>query len=289
MISYAQVLLFFIVPPIFLMGGVFLKSDHPDQRDLLRGTFLLILAALVWTTPWDNYLVATGIWSYGPGRVLGTIGYVPLEEYAFFCLQTLMVGLWVYCLHRIFPIAKPPALKKDPEIPIAPDKGGLGKSSHIQDPKKIFANHSLSFSIALISLGVLWLGSLWMLGLETTRYMGLILVWALPVIGLQWWFGFHDLSKNRLFCFLSVFPPTLYLWSVDAWALWKKVWTITEPTITGWSLGILPIEEALFFFVTTVMVAQGLILFIAKKNWLFSKWPRLGAWLYGFRRGVYND
>ncbi len=35
-----------------------------------------------------------GIWYYPPGRVLATIGWVPVEEYAFFILQTTATTLW---------------------------------------------------------------------------------------------------------------------------------------------------------------------------------------------------
>ena len=104
MISYLDVLLYFIAPPILILFGFTIFHKSKDKSDLLRGTFLLVVMALLWTTPWDNYLVASGIWSYGEGRVLGTIGYVPFEEYGFFCLQTLLVGLWVYWVHLFFPI-----------------------------------------------------------------------------------------------------------------------------------------------------------------------------------------
>jgi lycopene cyclase domain-containing protein len=34
------------------------------------------------------------IWSYPEGRVLGTVGYVPFEEYGFFVIQTFATSLW---------------------------------------------------------------------------------------------------------------------------------------------------------------------------------------------------
>jgi lycopene beta-cyclase len=37
-----------------------------------------------------------GVWGYGADRVIGTIGYVPVEEYLFFILQPLLTGLWLY-------------------------------------------------------------------------------------------------------------------------------------------------------------------------------------------------
>ena len=56
--------------------------------------------ALVYTTPWDNYLVATNVWWYDPALVTGiTIGWVPIEEYTFFLLQPILAGLWLgFCL-----------------------------------------------------------------------------------------------------------------------------------------------------------------------------------------------
>ena len=56
---------------------------------------------MIYTTPWDNYLVATGVWYYNPQLVTGIVfGYVPIEEYTFFILETLFVGLWWYFLVR---------------------------------------------------------------------------------------------------------------------------------------------------------------------------------------------
>ena len=60
-----------------------------------------VLVAIVYTTPWDNYLVATNVWWYDPQLVSGvTIGWVPIEEYTFFVLQTIMTGLWLLLLAR---------------------------------------------------------------------------------------------------------------------------------------------------------------------------------------------
>ncbi len=52
------------------------------------------LVATLYTAPWDNYIIAQGVWSYPPGSVLGvTVGLVPLEEHGFFVLQVLLTGL----------------------------------------------------------------------------------------------------------------------------------------------------------------------------------------------------
>ena len=40
-----------------------------------------VLLAVLYTAPWDNYLVATRVWWYDPALVSGIVlGYVPIEE-----------------------------------------------------------------------------------------------------------------------------------------------------------------------------------------------------------------
>ena len=64
--------------------------------------------ALIYTTPWDNYLVATRVWWYHPELVTGfVIGWVPIEEYTFFVLQPILTGLWLLFLARR--LSPPPA------------------------------------------------------------------------------------------------------------------------------------------------------------------------------------
>lgn len=100
--TYLLFLVLFVVPPMLYFGS--------QMRERLTQRLLLVLGALVfaavaYTTPWDNYLVATRVWYYDPGLVVNfVIGYVPIEEYTFFILQTLMTGffaLWLW--RRMYP------------------------------------------------------------------------------------------------------------------------------------------------------------------------------------------
>jgi len=55
--------------------------------------------AVVYTGPWDHFIIEQGVWSYPPGRVIGpTIGNVPIEEYCFFLLQVTFTGLVLLAL-----------------------------------------------------------------------------------------------------------------------------------------------------------------------------------------------
>lgn len=90
--TYSLFLLLFLVIPMGLFA--LWQREKIRARRWLVAVALTILSALVYTTPWDNYLVATGVWYYDPTRVWNIIlGYVPLEEYLFFILQTMLGAL----------------------------------------------------------------------------------------------------------------------------------------------------------------------------------------------------
>ena len=93
--TYLEFHLYLIVPPLLALVATL---GMPLRRLGKPFWYLpaLALIALLYTTPWDNYLVWRGVWHYGADRVIGTIAYVPLEEYAFFVLQPLLTGAWLY-------------------------------------------------------------------------------------------------------------------------------------------------------------------------------------------------
>ena len=99
--TYSQFLILFVCIPLCLLGWRL-------RRRLRRIDALMLVAltliAVVYTTPWDNYLVATGVWYYDHRLVLNwTLGYVPIEEYTFFVLQTFLTGLFgLWLWHRFY-------------------------------------------------------------------------------------------------------------------------------------------------------------------------------------------
>jgi lycopene beta-cyclase len=98
--TYAQFLLVFVVPPIILLGA-YLALTGGVTRRLAFALVVTAALAVAYTGPWDSAIIALGVWSYPPGRVLGpTIALVPLEEYTFFVLQVLMTGLLTAALLR---------------------------------------------------------------------------------------------------------------------------------------------------------------------------------------------
>ncbi|HEY9876771.1 MAG TPA: lycopene cyclase domain-containing protein [Candidatus Obscuribacterales bacterium] len=235
--SYFGFHLVFTLPPLLILAWV---QQQPlagiGGKRAWLGLPLIVLLALIYTTPWDNYLVWREVWYYGRDRVLGTIGYVPIEEYLFFIIQPLLTGLWLYWL---FPRTSEPVEQEDTTI--------------------IRASGTLLW-ILLTVAGALMLQS------DKTVYLGLILVWASPVLALQWAVGAKQLWATKYTWLTATLIPTLYLWIADRIAIGNGIWTISETYSTGFKLLGLPIEEATFFFVTNLLVVQGLLLVLLLWN-----------------------
>lgn len=229
--SYFAFHLVFTLPPIFLLALF--------QRQPLAGIGgkvwlalpLIALIALIYTTPWDNYLIWRDVWHYGEDRVVGTIGYVPVEEYLFFLLQPILTGLWLYWL-----------LDRKTPVP--------------QQHSTVVRTVGTGFWVVLSIAGAV------MLQWNSGVYLGLILVWAGPVLALQWVVGGAQVWATRSTWFLGTLIPTLYLWFADRFAIEQGIWHISDVYTTGLHLLGLPIEEATFFLVTNLLVVQGLLLFL---------------------------
>ena len=194
---------------------------------------LLCFIAFTYTTPWDNYLVARNVWWYGQDRVIATVGYVPVEEYMFFVLQPVLTGLALYQYLARW------------QVKIEPIRPGARR-----------VGAALFFVLAVVGVGFLYTN--WDPGL----YLGLILAWSCPVLALMWVYGGPHLWALRSAVFWGVAPSTVYLWVADATAIHLGIWEISD----AYSLGIdplgLPVEEAMFFLVTNLLVVKGILLFI---------------------------
>lgn len=245
--TYFGFLLRFLVIPIMLFLAIaYWDSKRNRQmhgfrngRTVWVGIAIHVLLAVVYTTPWDNYLVATGVWYYNPDLVTGILlGYVPIEEYTFFVLESILAGLWWWFLAR-----------------------------HLAPPREEFKpNKSLVYLVTGV-LGLFWLffTYLFFFGSPDWTYLSIILFWALPPILLQIVFGADILWHYRKLVFWSIFVPGLYLSLMDIVALTDTTWSISPEQTTGiLFFGILPLEEVLFFFITNILLTFGLTLLLAK-------------------------
>lgn len=216
----------------------------PPSLSQLPGGLLIaahILAALIWTTPWDNYLVATGVWYYNPDLVTGiTLGWVPIEEYTFFVVQTLLTGLWVLWLGRHLRPAAWPA------------------------PKRPRLNLAAAGVTALI-----WLAAvvLFLTRWQPGTYLALAVGWLLLPVIPQMLLGADMLWHQRRVVLPGVLGPWLYLSAADFVAIDAGTWAIAPSQSTGLLLGgVLPVEEVIFFLLTNMLIVFGMVLFIGTDN-----------------------
>ena len=229
--TYANFLLLFLVIPIIALVWLNVKAGF-KRWGLLA---VLSLIALLYTTLWDNYLVANRIWWYAPSQVSGILfGWVPVEEYLFFLLQPVMTGLWTFLVIRNFADRPTPKSRK----------------------------HSLRWGTFAV-LALLWLLSAGALiaGWPTARYLALILIWALVPLLLQVAYGADILWRRWRIVLLSLLPATIYLAAADIVAISSGIWTISSSfSLPILLAGILPLEELLFFFVTNCLIVFTVVL-----------------------------
>ena len=247
--TYAGFLLLFVVIPIVLLAAVHLWDrrrgillpkpfrTYPVWIPLVLHVFL----ALAYTTPWDNYLVATRVWWYNPELVTGlTIGWVPVEEYSFFILQSVLTGLLLVALMRRLPVNPRPA-----------------------------ADCRSARWVSTGLLALLWLPSVVVLfsGWPPGTYLSIQLAWALLPLMTQTAFGGDILWRHRKAVGLTLGSVTLYLALADTLAIGEGIWAIDPaqslPLLLG---GVLPLEEFTFFLLTNTLLTFGITLLLARES-----------------------
>jgi lycopene beta-cyclase len=224
----------------------------------------LVTVAVGYTTPWDNYLVATKVWWYDRKLVTGLLlGYVPIEEYTFFVLQTLLTGSWMLFLAKYLPV-------------------NTQKPRH---PQLIRAGMTAA-------IGIIWAGAVWNLlrGPQSRRYLSLTLSWALLPIMVQTAFGGDILWQHRRLVALGIIPTTLYLGLSDSFAIESGTWKINPEKTVKVDLikDKLPLEEGLFFLVTNVLVSVGMTLVLATES-MNRVPPAARRWLARFTQANEED
>ena len=225
--TYFKFLIIFVCLPLLVSICAKILLNRANKIEHLP-IALMALVALIYTTPWDNYLIMRGVWTYPTGGVVGVLGYVPIEEYFFMILQATLAGvLWTSWV------------------------------PHSQYAKLKFSCKGLVMALLVGLVGAL------SLNYTSGTYIGLILVWACPPLALQWGLGSHALIKS-----FKTWAPiwiglSAYLCIADYYAIYKGIWSIAPATRTGLGIGYLPVEEILFFTLTNLFVLQGMCLWRA--------------------------
>jgi len=102
-------------------------------------------------------------------------------------------------------------------------------------------------------------------------YLLHLLGWGLPVLALQLVLLARAWGPRFPVLVRTVLPPALWvtLWLMlgDELAISRGVWAFGEGSHLGVYLGHVPLEEALFFLLTNLLVAFGLALFTKGEAW----------------------
>lgn len=91
-------------------------------------------------------------------------------------------------------------------------------------------------------------------------YLPFLLIWALPVLSLQWLVGGVYLWRERARWPWVVLGLGAYFSLADGIAIHAGVWRFDNRALMGLWLGPVPIEEVLFYVLTVAMVAQGFVI-----------------------------
>jgi len=224
--------------------GILLVLLAVAALDGILGTALLVLGILsivvvAFTYPWDNSAVRRGIWDFPDNRVLFRIQFLPIEEILFFVAQTVIVGLFTAIL-----------------------------SSRLTRIPTVVADITSTLTISSMVLVICLWG---IVGYVTRRrrrerrrttYADHLFFWFLPIIILQWTFGWPILAPYIDVVVLSASVWGTYYTLADIVAVREGIWFFDRDQTTGKTVGPLPWEEVAFFFLTSLLVAQSVLLLL---------------------------
>jgi lycopene cyclase domain-containing protein len=224
-----------------LLAAAALGGPHFFQKECLVAGGIVLAAVLVFTTPWDNHAVAKGIWGFPRERYTLKIWHLPVEEYAFFLIESIQVMLLVSALVRLFP-----------------DVASFEMAFYWAGPAGLFLFAGFFFPWTRLGLKY----GKWISGTRG-HYAWHLLYWFIPVIFVQWIIGGHILLPRLGLIVLAAGIIGTWLSFADWVAVRKGIWFFDEKQITGRKFfGVLPWEEVAFFYLTAWLVAQSYLLFL---------------------------
>lgn len=229
-VSYATFHALWTLP--FLAGLALLAAARAHGARTLHALFqwstVLCCVAVVYTTPWDAYLIQRGVWA--STAVAGTALGIPAEEYAFFVLATVITcAAWA--------VMWPRARWNDatPSTPLL-----------------------IAGIVALLSMAAF--GAACVVWSDRTLYLGLLLLWASPVLLLQWCVGAPILLAHAGTLTRVIALSGGCMAIMDVWAIHRNIWVL-NPEFSLWHIARgVHVEEVAFFLLSSAMCAGGLTL-----------------------------
>ena len=236
-LTYLQFHLVFSLPPLAALWYVAPRYDRIRRRRATVGIAILVAIAYAYTTPWISYMIRRGAWGYADGAVLVRALSIPLGEYLFFAIQTVIAA---FVLHRI----------------------GFDPTFREGDFDRLARIAGVVVGLAMLA------GGLWLTTLDDSLlYLGGLIAWDGPVLALQWGVGGGYLARTPRMWIVTTTVPSLYFWTADRIAIGMGTWYLSDRFTTGIAVLGLPVEEMLFFASANLMTINGLVLFEWVLDW----------------------
>jgi lycopene cyclase domain-containing protein len=228
----------FNLPLMVVLGAI--SGQEPWVGEEGAAVAWVLLAVMVFTSPWDNLAAKWGIWGFPREKYSRKIGYLPVEEYAFFLAQSLNVILAIRALLFRFPSW----VTGEEVVPTSATWVLLAASV---------------FPLVLVGVQL----RRWRQRAGARVNYLLHLGWFLPVIYMQWVLAPTLFWVHAGLLALVTGGFGVYYTLADLVAVRGGTWHFDEKQITGVKLaGVLPWEEIAFFFLTSLLVAQSYLLLL---------------------------
>ena len=94
------------------------------------------------------------------------------------------------------------------------------------------------------------------------HYFVHLTAWTVPVVALQWAIGWRIFRRNLRAVVLPAVAGAVFFSLIDQVAVRGGLWFFDPRQILGWYIGWLPVEEVLFFLLTSLLVSQSFVLLL---------------------------
>lgn len=207
--------------PWILMGFFLISKRDEPMKAIITGIAIVSFIVTLLTLPFIKILSDNGILILGVGE--GEKLYFGL----FF--QGILSGLILYFLR--------PKNEKENSQPKSIKMWGV------------------------VSLSIITLVGVIMIRNEVTRHLGMLIVWAGPLLFLEWLGGSSFVWRTRRMFVLAVLISASYMWFVEGMAINSGLWSANQDSSLGITVFGLPLERAVFHFLFALVLCQGLEIF----------------------------
>ena len=256
--NYARLHLFLFAPMAFL----YFIPPHVANTTVRRNGYftmaaLAVTAVVFSALTWDQILWSTEtVFVVDRKDVFGYYLSIPYEEYLWCANHSIIIGLWMLSTWKTRPVSKTP---------------GNGR-------------WWFRSAVCVACLAIGYYGYCLTQGDQKYYYLGIVLLYTFPIIGLQaaccGHMYFHCLPE----LLSGIIVPSVYVVAIDAWALYRNIWSFSDERTSGIYLCGMLLEQSLVYVLTTILVVQGMLAIMRETEVYLAIRPKMGSALEAFNK-----